>query len=139
MSIEEAIREYLAADAGVAALVEARVYLQQLPQSTAYPAIRVQLISEPKAYHLRGARRLMQSRIQIDAYDSEEAEDDYASAIDVAAAVDAALSGRRFTVGEGSPATRVVGAFRIARRAAFVAQELRQTGISQDFLVWSAA
>lgn len=135
MLVEQAIREYLLDQAAVTALVSTRIYLDKLPQSPTYPALRVMLISDPKDYHLRGEDGLSRARIQVDAYQDERAADPY-SAATVGAAVHAALSGTRFDTGE-SPGITVTGIFRVARRRSFEPAELRLLRISQDFYVWS--
>ena len=54
MTISDAVCHRLRDDAGVNAFVASRVYQLKLPQQPTLPAIRVQLISEPSVYHLRG-------------------------------------------------------------------------------------
>jgi hypothetical protein len=135
MTVEEAVRVYLLDHAVVTALVRTRIYLDKLPQSPTYPAVRVQLVSDPKDYHLRGEDGLSRARVQVDAYQDERAADPY-SAATVGAAVHAALSGARFDTGE-SPGVAVTGVFRVARRRSFEAGELRLLRISQDYYVWS--
>jgi hypothetical protein len=137
VSVEEAVRQQLLADAGLAALVGTRVWALVLPEHGDLPAVRVQLVDEPSTYHLRGEDALTRARVQVDAYAEEgAAADPYASAQAVADAVHAALSGVRFAV--GSPVSReVTGAMRDSRRVLYEAEELRQVRVSQDYIVWS--
>ncbi len=138
MTVETAVRELLAADAGLEALVAGRVYMLKLPQAATLPAVRVQLVDELPAYHLRGTVGLTGARVQTDVYAAEASgADPYAVAEAVAAAVDAALSGLKGTVGT-PPGRHVAGAFRISRRPIYDGAALREVRISQDFAVWSS-
>jgi len=138
VTVESAIRDRLAADAGVAALVGPRVYALKLPQDVTLPAIRVQLIDEPRPYHLRGADALTIARVQTDAYAADvSGVDAYAVAERVADAVDAALSGAKVDAGT-PPARHVAGAFRLSRRAIFEPGAVREVRILQDYSVVSS-
>jgi hypothetical protein len=137
MTVETAIRTALVADPGVAALVGGRVYQLILPQDADLPAVLVQLISEPTSPHLRGIDALTGARVQTDVYAAQTSgTDPYAVAEDVAAAVDAALSGRKFDVGTGD-ARHVAQVVRISRRPLYEGGELREVRMQQDFAVWS--
>jgi hypothetical protein len=137
MTVESAVRAQLAADPAVAALVGGRVYQLKLPQGVTLPAVRVQLIDEPAAYHLRGADKLHEARVQTDVYATETSGGDpYATAEVVADAVDEALSGRKFAIGT-PPARRIAGAFRISRRTLYESDVLREVRILQDYDVFS--
>ena len=134
MTVEEAVCDHLLADPGVSALVGSRVYLMRFPQRPTLPAIRVQLISEPKDYHLRGPNNTTTSRVQVDSV-SEEASgfDPYAEAASVADAADNALSGVQFITG----GVEVTGSFRDTRMAMYEPDELRMVRILQDYMVWT--
>lgn len=135
MTVEQAVIERLQASADVTALVSTRIYQLTLPQKPTLPAIRVQLISEPRTYQLRGEDGAIRARVQVDAYAAEgNGTDPYAAAHAVAEAVRGALSGKRFTV--GSPAITVMGAMVDNRRVLYEAGELRSVNHSQDFIVW---
>lgn len=134
MTVEEAVRGYLAATAGVTTLVGQRVYQLRLPQNFTPPAVRIHLISEPKDYHLRGPNNTTRSRVQVDSIDVESSgTDPYADANAVATAVDDALSGVPFTYS----GFEVTGSFRINRMAMYESEELRLVRIIQDYYVWS--
>jgi hypothetical protein len=137
VSVEEAVREHLLAAAGVSALVGTRVYMLRLPQHETLPSVRVQLVDEPKNYHLRGPSGATRARVQVDAYaEAAGGADPYATATAVADAVDAALSGQVFNA--GSPVSlRITGAMRDGRRPFDEPDELRQVRVSQDYIVWS--
>lgn len=138
MNVELAVAERLMADAAVAALVGSRVYVVKLPQRVTYPAVRVQLVDQPQRYHLRGEDELTRARVQIDAYASEDAGGNpYTSADNVADAIEASLSGKKFR-NTGSPEEiEITGCFREDRRAMYDPDELRLVRILQDFMVWS--
>jgi hypothetical protein len=139
VTVEQVVRERLLADVTLAALVGTRVYMLKLPQKPTLPAVRVQLITEPRGYQLRGEDGAVRSRVQVDAYQYETATDPYDSVSDVADAASTALSGHRFT-DAGSPVSlEVTGAFRQSRRVLYEAEEFRLIRISQDFIVWSKA
>lgn len=137
MTVEGVVRERLLADGPLTALVGTRVYMLKLPQKATLPAVRVQLIDEPKDYQLRGEDGAIRARVQVDAYQYETATDWYTDASDVADAVDASLSGKTYT-DAGSPVSiRVTGGFRQSRRVVHEAvEEFRLVRISQDYLVW---
>lgn len=134
MSVEEAIADRIAADAGVSALVGTRVWQLKFPQNPAMPAVLVQQISEPQDTHLRGAMSQTVARVQVDCYGRDTGTDPYNAVSDVAAAVNAALVGQPpFTVDD----RYVQMVRRLSRRAMFEGDELRFVRISQDFEVFS--
>lgn len=136
MTVEQAIRERLVATPGVAALAGTRVRQLLLRQKETMPAVRVQLISEPRQYQLRGEDGAVRSRVQVDAYDAEDG-GAYAGAVALADAVRAALSGQRFTDSGSPPSVQVTGCFVDGRRVMYEAEEQRLVRVSQDFIVWS--
>lgn len=140
MTVEVAICEQLLAASGLTALVGSRIYHVKLPQKPTLPAVRVQLIDEPRDYHLRGVHGSTRALVQVDAYAAEVSAtagyDPKATVDAVAAAIDAALSGQRFT--NGSPATiEITSCFRDARRPLYDADDLRLLRVSQDYRVVS--
>lgn len=134
--IEAAIRDHLVADAGVFAIAGTRGYQLKLPQEPTLPAFRVQLISDPRSYHMRGPNKLCRARIQIDAYGEESARPDpYATTNSLALAIEAVLSGKVFIA--GSPIEcKVTGAKQEDRRVGYESEELRQIRVSLDYTVW---
>jgi len=136
---ELAVCERLAATTAVTAIVLQRIYEIVLPESPTLPAIRVQLISDPVGYHLRGPDGAHRSRVQVDAYVSERAvsvsDDPGANLNALAKAIDDCLSGKVFTV--GSPVEiRVTGVFRQNRSKLREPDELRYLRVMQDYFVW---
>lgn len=89
--MEEALRDYLASQAGVAALVGSRIYWAERPQASDLPAIVLHKISGVRGYTTRKADGLVRVRIQIDCWS-----DQYADAKAVARAVTTVLSGAIF-------------------------------------------
>lgn len=134
MRVEKAVSIHLKADAGVSALVGNRVWQLKVRQGSAWPAVLVQLIDEPKEYHLRGEVDLTRARVQADCYGSEEVRPNpYDAILDVAEAVTVALSGKRFVVGD-----RLVNhSTRESFRPFFEPDEQKLIRVSMDFYVYS--
>jgi hypothetical protein len=76
MRAEKAIFTLLAADAGVAAQVGARIYPSRIPQNTTMPALVYEFISgqEHPVIDASAGRQLMRSRIQVTAMGKNYAE-----------------------------------------------------------------
>ena len=110
MVIEEALYAFLAATAGVTALVSTRIYPQVIPQDAVLPAIAYQRISGPRVHSQSGASGLAYPRFQFTCQAAT-----YSAARQVANAVRAALDGYRGTMG---------GAGGVSVGAAFVANEI---------------
>lgn len=72
MTVEEAVLARLQDVSAVTAIVGDRIYLDKLPQSPTYPAVRVLMVDDPKGQHLRGTLGTTRGRVQVDAYVSEE-------------------------------------------------------------------
>lgn len=85
--IEAAIRAHLIADAGLSALIDARVYPLQLPQRPALPAVTYQRISSTPTQHRDAAAAAhKRTRFQFDCWAA-----DYDAAAAVRTALEAAL------------------------------------------------
>lgn len=139
MTIEVAVYQRLLATPAVTALVGTRVRQLRLAQSDTLPAIRLQLVDDPTRYHLRGEINLSTALVQTDVYaDETSGADPYATAITVAAAVHAALSGVAFVA--GTPvALEVTAAFRRAREVSYEAEAKREVRVRQDYELWYRA
>lgn len=132
MTVGSAVRSHLAAE--LSALVGSRVYQLKLPQDAIFPAVRVALISEPRAYHLRGHNALTAARVQTDVFVAEASGVDPHEVADALAdAVDAALSGRKLLVGD----RRISLAERLNREPTYEGDALRLVRIRQDYNVVS--
>lgn len=66
MSVYQLLRAYLLADATLASRVATRVYPVVLPQAARLPAIKIQLITDVSADHLRGTG-MARPRFQVEA------------------------------------------------------------------------
>jgi len=132
MTIADAVCRRLRDDAGVSAFVAARVYQLKLPQQPALPAIRVQLVSEPAIYHLRGVTNLYQAVVQVDAFANEYdllRPDPYDTVQLLSDAIESCLSGARFRL----PPITVTGSIRLTRQPLYDAEELRLARLMQEY------
>jgi len=68
MSIDSELYTRLTNDAGISALVSAKVYPVQLPQDVVLPAIVYFKVSGPRLHHLGGASGRAHARFQIDSW-----------------------------------------------------------------------
>lgn len=145
---EEAVWERLRQIPELTALVGDRIYMLILRQHTQLPAVRVHLIDDVPAFHLRGPIGTFPSRVQIDGYTQfRSGVDAYAEAVAIGDAIDGdwtpgspepprGLSGWRGEIG-GSPPTMYVGAaLPIDRSVTFDAEELQQVRMRFDYIVW---
>lgn len=135
MTVEEAVADKLLATAEVIALVGQRVSQLIVPQGSAFPAIRVQKISEPRAYHLRGKTDLESARVQVDIYAKIGPVDAYLAATNIADEVEAALTVEGWSV--GSPSRFVITAFLLDEREMYEDEEFQLVRVMQDYRVWS--
>lgn len=117
---------HLRADPGVAALAGTRIYQALLPQSPTYPAAVLTTVSEPQSYQLRGLAGLTGTRVQADSYAPGKTEVD-----GLAAAIDLALSGRRFS----ASGVRFTEVLRVNRIDTYDGAELRVFRVMLEYLV----
>lgn len=94
MGVKAALYSLLAADAGVKALVDDRIYPLTIPQDKALPAIAYQVITTTRGYNHAGQSSLAGPYFQITIAAASAA-----AAEGLAAAVRLALSGYAGTVG----------------------------------------
>lgn len=134
MSIEAALASKLIGEAPVVAIAGTRVWVLRLPQNPVMPAVRVQLISEPREYHLRGDTDARRARVQIDDFVKEASGiNAYDVAETLADAIEAAIvTGAPYTHGD----IAVLSCFRDNRVPFYESAELRLVRIMQDFLIW---
>lgn len=143
MTVEQIIADRVAELPTVVALVGSRVYLDKLPHSPTYPAVRVQLVDdvEPR-YHTRGRNRPITARVQVDAFAHEASGvDPYAQVTALAEAIDgdgegpaaSGLSGWKGRV--GSPSVTIHSCFRTSRLRRYDPDELNLLIQTQDYLV----
>lgn len=132
MTITDAVCRRLRDDTDVRVFAASRVYQLKLPQQPTLPAIRVQLISEPAIYHLRGFTNLLQAVVQIDAFANEFdvlRPDPYDTVQQLSVAIDRCLSGSRFH----DPPITVAGSVRLGRQPLYDADELRLARIMHEY------
>lgn len=146
MTVEEAIYARITEIMAVQLLTGGRIYLGQLPQSPQYPAVLVQLISEPSDAHLRGPTTLHRSRVQVDAFVRAGGSglDPYT---EVGVLTEAMIgdgkglqaSGLDGWIGTiGSPPVDVASCHAIARMTRWDPDELQVLTMSTDFTVWAS-
>ena len=87
MTLLEAMRTRLLAQAALTALVGERVSTLRLPENPKLPAVRLQEIDRITLMHFRGNVNLYVARVQIDAVEAEAHGDAYGTAHAVADAV----------------------------------------------------
>lgn len=128
--MQEALIAKLLENLSLTALVSNRIFWNELPQGSSYPAILLTRISGVSDYKMSGATGLVASRIQIDCYD-----DVYASAVAVARVVKKALSGVSFE----HLGIKFQGIFSINERNSFDKPPQgsdKMHRVSMDFNIW---
>jgi hypothetical protein len=133
-NIRAALRSYLLADSGIAAVVTARVFPLKMPQGETRASIVFTRVSGLSGVTSSGAERVARPRIQIDCWASDP--DAAASLADL---VKERIEGFTGTVqwDENSPgnAVKIQGVFMDMEREDFddVAKLYR---VSRDYMVW---
>lgn len=134
--MEEALHALLTADAGVAAIVGARVTPYERLQGGALPALTYARISGRRDYAHDGPTGFSESRVQLDAWADPAADASaYGTAKAAARAAVAAVSGYRGTVGP----TRIGGIFVEAERdlrGDTAGDTQRLARVSLDLTIW---
>lgn len=134
MTAADAVVERLLATSAVTALVASRIWRIKLPQRATYPAIRVQLISNPEGKHLRGPHGATRSRVQVDVYEAEaSAGNPLVRVTNISEAVNDALVFEPFSTSE----LRVIMAERLDTDERHEAEEQNLVRMFNDFYVWS--
>jgi hypothetical protein len=129
--MNEDFRSLLVDDAPTAALVSTRIAWGLIPQGSADPNISMHEISATPEYTLAGPDNLVPTRVQVDCRGTT-----YASALAVARAVRAKLSGFKGTKGS----TVFAGIFQVGGRS-YSEKPANQVYhiVSTDFEAWSHA
>lgn len=142
MTVQAAIIARLGSLPAVVALVGTRIYLDRLPQTPRFPAIRVQLISTQQMGHLRGVNKTRRSRVQVDHIAAVTATDlDPAATVQTLSALThgpgdgAALCGWRGTV-DSPPSIEILNVQPFGEYEDYDAEELRQYRNVRDYIVW---
>lgn len=131
--MEEALTQFLLAQAGLTALVgtsPARVTWGRRAQGSPLPAVVLHVISRTHGYTMAGDTGTRPQRIQVDCWAAT-----YAAAKAVARQVTAALSGAKTTVG----AVEFLGGFKESERDSFEQGEGADVlhRCSMDFIIWT--
>lgn len=74
MSLETALRARLKADVSVKAIVSTRIDWDVRPERSAYPAVVLQIVSDPRLQHMKGLMGSRPTRVQIDCFGRTPAE-----------------------------------------------------------------
>jgi hypothetical protein len=131
--MEEALTQYLLAQAGLTALVgtsPARITWGRRTQGSALPAVVLHVISRTPGYTMQAAADTTPQRVQVDCWAGT-----YAACKAVARQVTAALSGMRETVGS----VEFLGGFKESERDSFEQGEGADAlhRCSMDFIIWT--
>lgn len=128
--IRPALRSFLLAAPGIAALVSARVYPIVMPQGTKLTSVVYTKISGQSGYVETGPDGLARTRIQIDAW-AVKADD----AVTLAGLVKDAIDGYRGVMGSGATEVNVGGVFFDNERESYD-DIVMMFGASRDFFFW---
>lgn len=109
--IRPALRAFLLADAGIAAVVATRVYPIKIPQGVNAASIVYTRVSGQGIYHMGGPSGLAMPRYQVDAW-APKADD----ATTLANLIKGRIDGFRGVMGAGAEAVTVQGVFLIDER-----------------------
>lgn len=133
--IRPALRAYLLADSGIAALVGDRIYHIKMPQGVTQPSIVFNRISGQGDHHMQGASGLNRPRIQIDCWAKSSAD----AAVALANLVKERIDGFKGSVGYGSNSPQdsvtVQGVFFESERDDYDSDS-EFYRVSHDYLIW---
>jgi hypothetical protein len=87
LDMQGALRARLLAATPLTALVAQRIYWVERPQSSALPAITLQVVSDPRPQHLKGFQPLRETRVQMDVWGTSSAQNSAITEALIAAAV----------------------------------------------------
>ena len=127
MDFEQGVRARLLANATVAAGVSTRIFWGERLQGTSFPAILLDVVSDPNPMHLKGYQETRSTLVQLDVYATT-----YAAALSIARAaievlkVPATINGKVFGHAEvlnRRPGKEISGTANIHRQ-------------SVDFSIW---
>lgn len=127
--IRPALRAFLLADAGIAALVATRVFPIKLPQGTKAASIVYTRISGAGIYHMQGDSGLSMPRYQIDAWAPTGD-----AATTLANLIKDRLSGYRGVMGTGPSAIAVQGVFMADEREDYD-DTVQLSRMSRDYFI----
>jgi len=127
--IRPALRAFLLADAGIAAIVATRVFPIKLPQGTKTASIVYTRISGAGIYHMGGESGLSMPRYQIDSWAPNGD-----AATTLANLIKDRLSGYRGVMGSGGAAVTVQGVFMAAEMEDYD-DAVQMSRMSRDYFI----
>ncbi|WP_211909160.1 tail completion protein gp17 [Tardiphaga alba] len=128
--IRPALRQFLLADIGIAAIVGARVYPLKIPQGINQASIVYTRMGGPGDYHMQGPSHLARPRIQIDAWALTGD-----ASVALAGLIKDRIDGFSGVMGSGGDAVTVQGVFQVDEREDYDnATKLHRVG--RDFIFW---
>lgn len=127
--IRKALRAYLLADTGIAALVSDRVYFIKMKQGNVDPCIVFSRISGAGIYHHGGPSGLSMPRYQLDSWSKTG---DGATAL--ANLIKDRISGYRGVMGSGGAAVTVQGVFMADEREDYD-DVVQMSRMSRDYFI----
>ena len=128
--LRPALRAFLLADTGVAAVVGVRVFPSVMPQGVTAPSLVYHRISAFGDHHMQGASGYAVARWQLTAW-SERLDDAEA----LANLVKYRLDGYRGTMGTGLAAVKVQGAFFESENPPTHDTARKLYGVGRDYLI----
>lgn len=135
IDIRAAVRSWLLADAGIAAIVATRAYPGELPQGVRSTSLVYNTISEQGDYHMSGPSGLALCRMQIDAW--AQTPDDAAVLANLVKERMDDLRQTTLSYGSASPQEQatIQSAFLDTGRMDYDAQaDMRR--VSRDYIIW---
>lgn len=127
--IRPALRAFLLADAGIAAIVSTRVYPIKIPQGVKLASVVYSRISGQGIYHHGGDSGLAMPRFQIDAWGLTGD-----AATTLANLIKDRLSGYRGVMGSGGAAVTVQGVFMAAEMEDYD-DAVQMSRMSRDYFI----
>lgn len=134
--IRSALRGYLLADAGIAALVGARVYPSKMPQGNTQDCIVYQRVSNSGYHHMTGPMGLARPRLQIDCW-SRSSDRANALANLVKERIDGFKGSLDYDASTPPNQLQVRGIFFDTERDLYD-EDSELYGVSRDYFVWVA-
>lgn len=131
ITIEEGLKAYLAANAGLLALIAGRVYANKIPQGATMPCLTYQRIDSPRihSHDTSGSGGTARPRFQLDCWATT-----YAASKSISDALRSALNGYKGTMGTVNPVTVQSALIQDERFDDYPDAGLNR--ISCDYVIW---
>lgn len=130
------LRTYLISKSAVTALTSTRIYLGELPQNAAMPAVVLNLIDSNSQRNLTALDGLRRSRVQVDCYGTSTGAAPYASAYNVAEKVRLVVEMYRGALGATTARRTYVDDQRDFIDEPLDGTEFSRRGRSLDLTIW---